>query len=69
MDFSVWLEEIKAWREFAALWEKNRSSRPPTPPKIVCAVCGQGPLSGALLRKIGPRWWICKGAAHADLVA
>ena len=35
-------------------------------PRIVCGVCGKGPTEGALLRKIGPKMFICQGAKHVS---
>ena len=41
-------------------WLRTRGA--PVAPKIICSICHRGPLDGRLLRKIGPRWWICQGA-------
>ena len=48
--------DIVAWRLYDEAWQRDNASRNPLPRKIVCRICGLGPLDGVALRKIGWTW-------------
>ena len=49
--------ELKTeWSVIDARYKKAQAFRSPLPRKIVCRICGLGPLDGVALRKIGWTW-------------